>query len=108
MTKELIIEDIVVGSGKEVKKGDHILIHYKGTLENGLEFDSSYKRNEPFDTMIGVGMLIQGWDIGIIGMKEGGKRKLVIPPEMGYGDRNLGSIPPNSTLNFEVELLKVM
>lgn len=105
----LKIEDIVIGTGAEVKKGDNILIHYLGTLEDGTKFDSSYDRDQPFDTQIGVGMLIQGWDLGIPGMKVGGKRKLTIPPELGYGARGAGAlIPPNSTLIFEVELIDII
>lgn len=105
----LIIEDITIGTGAEVKKGDQILIHYLGTLEDGTKFDSSYDRDQPFDTQIGVGMLIQGWDQGIPGMKVGGKRKLTIPSELGYGARGAGAlIPPNSTLIFEVELIDII
>lgn len=107
--ENLKIEDIVIGSGAEVKKGDQILIHYLGTLEDGTKFDSSYDRNQPFDTQIGVGMLIAGWDQGIPGMKVGGKRKLTIPSELGYGARGAGAlIPPNSTLIFEVELIDII
>jgi peptidylprolyl isomerase len=104
---QLKVEDMVVGTGKEAKSGDTVVVNYLGTLENGTKFDSSYDRNEPFETQIGVGSVIQGWDQGIPGMKVGGKRKLTIPPELGYGSRNLGTIPPNSTLIFEVELLEV-
>lgn len=99
------IIDINVGTGKEVGSGDYVTIHYSGTLENGKKFDSSYDRGEPFRTRIGVGEVIEGWDMGVIGMKVGGKRKLIIPPQLAYGDREIGSIPPNSTLIFEVELL---
>ncbi|HSA84530.1 MAG TPA: FKBP-type peptidyl-prolyl cis-trans isomerase [Patescibacteria group bacterium] len=104
---DLKIEEITQGSGAEVKAGDTILIHYKGTLPDGTQFDSSYDRGEPFETQIGVGQVIQGWDQGVIGMKVGGKRTLTIPPSLGYGDQAAGSIPPNSTLIFELELLDI-
>lgn len=103
----LIVEDIEVGSGKEVKSGDTIVIHYTGFLQNGTKFDSSVDRGTPFTTRIGVGEVIQGWDEGVIGMKVGGKRKLIIPPSLGYGPQQVGPIPPNSTLVFEVELLEI-
>lgn len=103
----LSIQDEVVGTGPEVKAGDTVTMQYIGTLENGQKFDSSYDRNQPFTTQIGVGQVIKGWDEGVPGMKVGGKRKLVIPAELGYGDQAAGSIPPNSTLIFEVELLKI-
>lgn len=105
--KLLKIEDTQIGTGREVKAGDFICINYKGTLEDGTEFDSSYKRNKPFTTQIGVSQVIPGWDNGIVGLKEGGKRKLTIPPELGYGSRATGSIPADSTLIFEVELVKI-
>ena len=104
---ELIIEDIVIGEGKEAQSKDFVTIHYSGTLLNGQKFDSSYDRNEPFEVQIGIGYVIQGWDEGVVGMKVGGKRKLTIPANMGYGSRAIGSIPANSTLVFELELLEV-
>lgn len=104
---ELKVEDLTIGQGAEVKSGDTVTVHYTGTLTDGKKFDSSLDINEPFTTQIGVGNVIEGWDEGIVGMKVGGKRKLSIPPELGYGDRAMGSIPPNSTLIFEVELLDV-
>ena len=103
----LQIQDLVVGTGQEVKSGDTVTVNYLGTLTNGTKFDSSYDRNQPFTTQIGVGQVIKGWDEGIVGMKVGGKRKLTVPPSLGYGSQNLGSIPPNSTLIFEVELLGI-
>jgi len=105
--KDLKIEDTKVGTGREVKNGDTVVIHYKGTLTNGTKFDSSYDRGAPFETQIGVGQVIKGWDLGVVGMKVGGTRKLTIPPSLGYGDHAAGSIPPNSTLIFEVELIGI-
>ncbi len=105
---ELQIEDLQVGTGETVESGDSVVMHYTGTLTDGTKFDSSLDRNEPFETVIGVGQVIEGWDKGVVGMKVGGKRKLVIPPEMAYGDRTMGPIPANSTLIFEVELLEVL
>lgn len=105
--EELKIEDSKVGDGAEVKSGDTVLIHYKGTLTDGTKFDSSYDRGEPFETQIGVGQVIKGWDLGVVGMKVGGKRKLTIPPHLAYGEQDMGTIPPNSTLIFEVELLEI-
>lgn len=104
----LKVEDLKIGQGLEVKSGDTISIHYLGTLENGQKFDSSYDRGQPFVTQIGVGRVIKGWDLGVLGMKVGGKRKLTIPPELGYGERGAGNaIPPNATLIFEVELVEI-
>jgi len=101
--------DLEEGKGKEVKKGDNIEVHYTGTLESGKKFDSSRERGQPFPVTIGKGMVIVGWDEGIPGMKEGGKRKLIIPAALAYGDRDVGGglIPAGSTLIFEVEVLKV-
>lgn len=104
---DLKIEDIKEGTGSAVQSGDTISIHYKGTLTDGSTFDSSYDRGEPFETQIGVGTVIEGWDKGVVGMKVGGKRKLTIPPALGYGEQAAGQIPPNSTLIFEVELLEI-
>jgi FKBP-type peptidyl-prolyl cis-trans isomerase len=100
-------EDIVEGTGKTAKTGDTVVVHYTGKLANGKQFDSSVGR-EPFEFTLGRGDVIQGWDQGIPGMKVGGKRKLIIPPELGYGARGYGgSIPPHAELHFEVELLKI-
>ncbi|MDO4878888.1 MAG: FKBP-type peptidyl-prolyl cis-trans isomerase [Neisseria sp.] len=105
---DLIIEDIVSGNGKTAEKGGEITVHYTGFLTDGSLFDSSVARGQPFTLTLGAGRVIRGWDEGLIGMREGGKRKLTIPPEMAYGARGAGSvIPPHATLVFEVELLKV-
>lgn len=107
-TKELIIEDVTLGTGSEAKEGNFITVNYSGTLLDGTKFDSSYDRGEPFSFTLGAGEVITGWDQGFNGMKVGGKRKLTIPSHLGYGERGAGAlIPPNSTLVFEVELLKV-
>ncbi len=109
MTTEsgLQYEDIVVGTGVSPEPGKLVSVHYTGTLENGTKFDSSLDRGQPFEFPIGMGRVIKGWDEGVMTMKVGGKRKLVIPPQLAYGARALGPIPPNSTLIFEVELLGV-
>ena len=108
MSNELIIEDVIVGEGKAAVKGALITAHYRGCLEDGTQFDSSYDKGRVFETVIGTGRVIKGWDQGIIGMKVGGKRKLTIPPQLGYGERGAGGvIPPNATLLFDVELLEV-
>ncbi|MFZ3301909.1 MAG: FKBP-type peptidyl-prolyl cis-trans isomerase [Microgenomates group bacterium] len=105
---ELKIEDLVVGTGAEAVAGKLISVHYTGTLTNGTKFDSSKDRGEPFEFTLGAGQVIQGWDKGFAGMKIGGKRKLTIPSDMGYGAQGAGGvIPPNATLIFEVELLGV-
>lgn len=105
----LIIEDIVVGEGAQATKGKTVVVHYTGWLTNGMKFDSSLDRGEPFHFVLGAGQVIRGWDEGFDGMKIGGKRKLTIPPEMGYGSREIaGLIPAHSTLVFEVELLGVL
>ena len=104
---ELKIEDTKVGTGPAVQAGDTVVMHYNGTLLDGTKFDSSYDRKEPFTTQIGVGQVIEGWDEGVPGMKVGGKRKLTIPPQLAYGDKEVGTIPANSTLIFELELLGV-
>lgn len=100
--------ELTTGTGTEAKSGDPVSVHYTGWLKDGKKFDSSKDRNMPFDFKLGAGMVIKGWDEGVQGMKEGGKRKLIIPAALAYGDRGAGGvIPPNAELTFEVELLKV-
>lgn len=103
----LQIEDLVVGEGAEAQDGQNVTVNYRGTFEDGKMFDESYGRG-PFSFPLGKGRVIKGWDLGVLGMKVGGKRKLVIPSELGYGSRGAGGvIPPDTTLVFEVELLSV-
>jgi len=102
----LIIEELVTGDGAEAAAGQEVTVHYTGWLTNGTKFDSSKDRDDPFVFPLGGGRVIRGWDEGVQGMKIGGKRKLTIPPDLGYGARGAGGvIPPNATLVFEVELL---
>ena len=104
----LTIEDLNVGTGAEAAAGQNVKVHYTGWLTNGTKFDSSKDRGDPFIFPLGAGRVIKGWDEGVQGMKIGGKRKLTIPPALGYGARGAGGvIPPNATLVFEVELLGV-
>lgn len=100
--------DLATGDGEVARAGQAVEVHYTGWLENGTKFDSSVDRGEPFGFALGQGMVIRGWDEGVEGMKVGGKRKLVIPSQLGYGDQGAGGIiPPKATLIFEVELLAV-
>lgn len=112
MSTTLQIQDTVTGQGAEARKGQLVVVHYTGWLyengQRGSKFDSSRDRNDPFAFSLGAGMVIRGWDEGVTGMKVGGQRTLIIPPEMGYGAHGAGGvIPPNATLMFEVELLDV-
>jgi FKBP-type peptidyl-prolyl cis-trans isomerase len=100
-------EDLVVGTGDEAVSGKTVTVNYVGTLTDGTKFDASADHGQPFSFQLGAGRVIEGWDKGVVGMKVGGKRKLTIPPDMGYGAQAVGSIPANSTLVFEIELLKV-
>jgi FKBP-type peptidyl-prolyl cis-trans isomerase FkpA len=105
---ELKIEDIKVGDGAVAEAGKQVSVHYTGTLTDGTKFDSSVDRKDPFTFSLGAGQVIKGWDEGVKGMKIGGKRKLTIPPSMGYGEAGAGGvIPPNATLIFDVELLDI-
>lgn len=109
MSNELQVTDLVEGQGKEVVKGALIITQYRGFLEDGTSFDSSYDRGQPFQCVIGTGRVIKGWDQGLMGMKVGGKRKLYVPSHLAYGERQVGPhIKPHSNLVFEIELLDVL
>ena len=109
MDQQLKIEDLHLGDGKEVVRGALITTHYTGWLEDGSQFDSSHDKGRPFQCVIGTGRVIKGWDIGLMGMKVGGKRKLWVPAALAYGERQIGTrIPPHSNLLFEIELLEVL
>lgn len=103
----LTVEDLVVGTGATAAAGDTVTVHYVGTLLNGTKFDSSYDAGRPFTFKVGARQVIAGWDQGVPGMKVGGKRRLTIPPSLGYGNQANGPIPPNSTLRFDIELLSI-
>lgn len=106
--EELLIEDLKVGYGREVVKGALIFAHYEGMLVNGTKFDSSFDRGKPFQCVIGTGRVIKGWDQGLMGMREGGIRKLMVPSHLAYGERQIGEIiPPHSDLIFKIELIEV-
>lgn len=101
-------EDLNVGDGTQAERGNRVSVHYTGWLTDGTKFDSSLDRGQPFQFRLGEGQVIRGWDEGVAGMRVGGKRKLTIPPNLGYGEGGAGAvIPPNATLVFEVELLSV-
>jgi len=108
LVTKLKIEDLAVGTGAKAKAGDTLSVHYTGWLENGVKFDSSLDRGQPIEFVLGRGDVIAGWEQGLVGMQVGGKRKLTIPPSLGYGANGAGdSIPPNAALIFEVELLAI-
>jgi FKBP-type peptidyl-prolyl cis-trans isomerase len=104
---DLVIEDLVVGTGAAAQSGDTVSVNYTGWLTDGTQFDSSYDRGQPFSFQLGTGGVIQGWDQGVAGMQAGGKRRLTIPPDLAYGAGGRGAIPPNATLIFEVELVEI-
>ncbi|MGB2131267.1 MAG: FKBP-type peptidyl-prolyl cis-trans isomerase [Marinobacterium sp.] len=108
--EQLVIEDIVEGTGTEVKKGGALVTaHYRGFLEDGTEFDSSYAKGQPFQTVLSRKKVVAAWVEGLKGMKVGGTRRLLVPAEMGYGERGFGeTIPPNANLIFEIELLEAL
>ena len=104
---KLGIKDLALGEGQAAESGDRVQIHYLGTLMDGTKFDSSYDRGRPFEFVLGARQVIPGFDQGVLGMKIGGKREIIIPPSLGYGERVVGSIPANSILKFIVELISV-
>jgi len=105
--KRLIIDDVIIGGGQEAKVGDTVTVHYVGRLQNGQEFDNSNKRGEPFTFTLGDGKVIAGWEQGVVGMKVGGERILVIPPDLAYGKSGFGPIPGDATLVFSIKLLSI-
>ena len=107
--KDLVAQDVIVGKGKQAKDGDKVSVQYVGVLrDGGKEFDSSWKRKQAFDVTLGAGQVIKGWDQGIVGMREGGRRRLIIPPELAYGPQGSPpAIPANAALVFDVDLEKV-
>lgn len=107
VTGELVIADIVVGTGATAVVGDVITVHYLGTFTSGQKFESSYDTGRPYTFRLGAGAVIPGWDQGLVGMKVGGKRRLTIPPNLAYGSQGQGPIPGNTTIVFEVELLSI-
>jgi FKBP-type peptidyl-prolyl cis-trans isomerase len=104
---KMVSDDIVIGQGKEVVTGDTVTVHYVGTLQSGEQFDNSKTRGEAFTFTVGEGRVIKGWDEGVLGMKKGGQRVLIIPADMAYGANAVGPIPANSTLIFSIELLEI-
>ena len=104
----LYVRDLTAGTGAEATPGTQVRVHYTGWLPNGEKFDSSRDRDEPFEFVLGAGEVIPGWDQGVVGMKVGGRRTLVLPPHLGYGAAGIGPIPGNSVLVFDVELLDVL
>lgn len=108
-TQDFLIEDLTLGTREEAANGKKVKVHYTGTFTDGIKFDSSLDQGKAFEFVLGTGQVIKGWDLGIAGMKVGGKRKLTIPPHLAYGEKGSGNvIPPNATLIFEVELLEII
>lgn len=105
--QKMVLDDVRIGSGPEAEIGDTIAVHYVGRLKNGQEFDNSYRKGDPFTFTLGAGEVITGWDEGLAGMQVGGKRVLVVPPQLAYGDTGYGPIPPSATLIFVVELMSI-
>lgn len=105
--ERMIIDDIKIGTGPEVERGDVVAVHYIGTLQNGDEFDNSRRRGQPFSFKVGAGEVIEGWEEGVVGMKVGGQRILIIPPALAYGDKGIGPIPGGATLVFSIELIEI-
>lgn len=103
----IVVDDVVEGEGEAVKAGDTVSVHYIGTLQNGQQFDNSYVKGTPYTFTVGKGDVIKGWDQGLVGMKEGGQRILVIPPEYAYGEKGMYPIPAHATLVFSVELIEI-
>lgn len=104
---KLVVTDTVVGAGREVKVGDTVTVHYIGFQKDGSVFDNSYKKGKPISFKVGAGDVIKGWEEGVVGMKEGGKRILVVPPELGYGSAVVDPLPANAILIFSLELLSI-
>jgi len=105
--EKLVINDVVFGTGEAVKSGDSVTVNYIGTLQDGQEFDNSFKRGTPFTFTVGAGKVIKGWEEGLLGMKVGGKRILVVPAEMGYGAKGYGPIPGGASLVFAIDLVVI-
>lgn len=103
----MVIDDVILGTGSAVKDGDTISVQYVGTFQNGQQFDNSYTKGTPFTFTVGAGRVIKGWDEGVVGMKVGGKRILVIPSDLAYGAQGAGPIPANATLVFAIELIEI-
>lgn len=105
--ERLVVDDVRVGTGRAVAEGDTVTVHYIGSTQDGVQFDNSYVREEPFVFTVGDGKVIDGWEEGLVGMQIGGQRILVIPPSLGYGNRQIGPIPAGSNLVFAIELLAI-
>lgn len=105
--EKLVVQDVVVGEGPRIEKGSRVEVHYIGMLKDGKTFKNTYESGEPYRFTVGMGDVIEGWDQGLMGMREGGERILVVPAKLGYGSRTLDGVPPNSTLLFSIELISV-